>query len=98
MLQITLGENAARRRLQQNILREVSGPTPYVKRNVFAGSPASVWRLLIDNFILKHIAKSTITEAHCILQYQIFELTIKELETFIARGVTGKSALLLHDI
>ena len=68
-----------------------------VKRNVVAGSPASAWSLLIDNFILKHIAKCIITEAYCILENQNFELTIKELETFIAainaRGVTEESAL-----
>ena len=72
------------------------------KKKYGSGSFASAWRLLIDNFILKHIAKCTITEAHCILQNQNFELTIKELKTFIAlmyaRGVTGKSALSLHDI
>ena len=101
-LQITPGENSAGRRSQQNILREVSGPTPYIKRSVVAGSPASAWCLLIDNFILKHIAKCTITEGHCIIQNQNFELTIKKLDTFIAvmyaQGVTGKSVLTLHDI
>ena len=40
-LQITLGKNSAGRPSQQNILIEVSGPTPYVKINVFAGSPES---------------------------------------------------------
>ena len=66
-VQITLGESSAGRRSQQNILREVFGPTPYVKRNAVASSPASEWRLFIDNFIQKHIAKCTITEAHYIL-------------------------------
>ena len=88
--------------MQQNILRETSGPTPYTKRNVVAGSPASAWRLLIDDFILKHIAKCTITEAHRQLQDEKFALTIEEIEAFIvvmyARGATGKSALPLHDL
>ena len=48
----------------QNVLRETCRPTSYTKRNVFAGSPANAWRLLIDDFILKHTAKCIITEAH----------------------------------
>ena len=44
-LQITYGDSSVG--LQQNILKETSGPTPYTKRNVFAGSSASEWRLLI---------------------------------------------------
>ena len=83
-------------------MRKTSGPTPYTKRNVFAGSPASAWRLLIYDFILKHIAKCTITEAHRQLQDETFALTIEELEAFIAvmyaRGAKGKSALPLHDL
>ena len=69
---------------------------------MFSGSPASAWRLLIDDFILKHIAKCTITEAHRQLQDETFALTIEELKAFIAvmyvRGATGKSALPLHDL
>jgi len=40
-LQITPGDLSAGRHTQQNILRSFSGPTPYAKRNVFAGSPTS---------------------------------------------------------
>ena len=75
-------------------MREACGPTPFAKRNVFAGSPASAWRLLIDNFTLKHIAKCTTTEAHRQLQDETFAMTIEELEVFIAvmyaRGVEKK--------
>ena len=99
-LQITSGDIAVGRCSQQNILRETSVLTPYSKRNVFPRSPASAWRLLIDDFILKHIAKCTITEAHRQLQNETFALTIEELQAFIAvmyaRGATGKSALPLH--
>jgi len=63
-LQITPGDLFAGRRRQQNILRDISEPTPYGKRILFAGSPASAWRLLVDNFILKHITKCTVTDAH----------------------------------
>ena len=81
---------------------EVSGPTPYAKRNVFAVRPASAWRLLVDNFVVKHITKCTVAEAHHQLHNQTFALNVEELEAFIAvmyaRGVTGKSDLSLHDI
>ena len=101
-LQITSDDSSVGRCSQHNILRETSGLTSYTKRNVFAGSPASAWRLLVDDFILKHIAKSTIFEAHRQLQDETFALTIEELKAFIAvmyaRGPTGKSALPLHDL
>ena len=94
-LQITSCGISVGRCTQQNILREISRSTPCTKRNVFAGSPVS---LLIDDFILKHIAKCTVTEAHRQLQDETFALIIEELETFIAvmyaRGAAGKSALI----
>ena len=69
---------------------------------MFADSPASAWRLLIDDFVLKHIAKCTIAEAHRQLQDETFALTIEKLEAFTsvmyARGATGKSALPMHDL
>ena len=40
-LQITSGDSLVGRCSQQNILREPFGSTPYPKRNMFAGSPAS---------------------------------------------------------
>ena len=83
-IQITSGDSSVGRCSQLNILRKTFGPTPYTKRNVFAGSPASAWHLLIDDFILKHIAKCTITEAHRQLQDEPFVLTIEEVEAFIA--------------
>ena len=76
-LQITFCDSSVGRCPQQNILRETFGPTPYTKKNVFAGSPASAWRLLIDNFILKHIAKCTITEAHRQQQDETFDKLFK---------------------
>ena len=101
-LQITSGDSSLGRCSQQNILRKTSGPTPYTKRNVFAGSPASAWRLLIFDFILNRIAKCTITEAHRQLQDETFAPTNEKLEAFIAvmyaRRATGKSALPLHDL
>ena len=93
-LQITTGDLSVCRHPQQNMLREVSGPTPYAKRDAFAVSPASAWRLLVDNFILKHITKCTVAEAHQQLHNQTFALTVEESESFIAvmytRGVRQK--------
>ena len=101
-IQITSGDSSVGRCSQKNILKKTSEPTPYTKRNVFAGSLASAWRVLIDDFNLKHIAKCTITEAHRQLQDETFALTIEELEAYIAvmyaRGATGKGALPLHDL
>ena len=81
---VTPGDYFAGRLSQKNILRKASRPTPYACRNVFAGSPASAWRLLIDNFILKHISKCTITEAHCKSENQAFAFTVEKLEAFVA--------------
>ena len=84
-LQITFGDSSVGRCSLQNVLRETSGLTPYTKRNEFAGSPANAcWRLFNDDFILKYIAKCTITEAHHHLQDERFALTIEESEAFIA--------------
>ena len=63
-IKITPGDYSAGRISQKNVLREASGPTPYACKNVFAGSSASAWCLLIDGFILKHITKLKITETH----------------------------------
>ena len=69
---------------------------------MFAGSHASTWHPLINDFILRHIAKCTVTDAHRQLQDERLALTTEELETFIAamyaQGATGKSALPLHDL
>ena len=98
-LQITPGENSAGRCSQQNIMKEFSGPTPNAKRNVFPGSPASVWRLLTDTHckMYNYRRPSHITKS----ELRSYKLTVKELEAFIAvmyaRGVTRKSALPLHD-
>ena len=94
--QITPGEHSSGRFLQQNILIESSGPSPHTKRcvSVCAGSPESAWRLVIDEYIVHHIKKCTVSEAHRQMQNQTFALTVEELERFIAvmyaRRVTEK--------
>ena len=62
--QLTPGEHSSERFSQQNILMKSSGPSPYAKLSVCAGSPVSAWRLLIDNFFVHHIRKCTVIEAH----------------------------------
>ena len=92
-LQIVPVACSAERRSQKNNLREASGSI---------GSPASAWRLLVDNFILKHITQRTVTEANFQLQNQTFALIVEQLQAFIAvmyaRGYTGKIGSPLHDI
>ena len=96
------GDYSAGKLSQQNILREAFEPTFYAGKNMFAGSLASAWRHLIDSFILKHITKCTITEAHRQPQNQAYAHTVEELEPFIAvmyaQGVKGKTDLFLRDI
>ena len=87
---------------QQNILRECPVATSYARRNVKIYSPASAWRLIIDNFILEHIRSCTVAEAHLQTRCEDFTLTVEKLEAFIgnmyARGVTGKSDMPLTDL
>ena len=45
------------RRGQHNILREVPGPKGHAKRDIAQDSCASVWRLLIDEAILRQIKR-----------------------------------------
>ena len=99
---VVAGTNSRGRRSQQNILRECSGATSYARRNVKTNSPASVWRLFIDKFILEHIQSCTVTEAHRETGSDGFTVTIEELEAFISimyiRGVMGKNDMPLSQL
>ena len=55
-----------------------------------AGSPVSPWRLFIDNFIVHHIRKCTVTEAHRQMQNQTFALTLEELESLLLSCARGE--------
>ena len=59
-----VGEQSIGRLARHNILKECPGPSNYARRNIQAASPASAWLLFIDKFVLEHIRKCTITEAH----------------------------------
>ena len=93
MEEAQVGEQSAGRLASHNILKECSGPSNYAHRNIQAASPASAWLLFIDKFILEHIRKCTITEAHRQTINEEFCLKHNELLAFIAvmyaQGVTG---------
>ncbi|XP_054729834.1 uncharacterized protein LOC129238721 [Anastrepha obliqua] len=82
---------------QQNILREISGPTPYAKRYIENDKPISAWRLLIDEYILRRIKECTEKEAHDKSQNETWNLSLDELDAFIAliyaRGAYNMSHL-----
>ena len=63
-----------------NVLREQPGPTPYATRSVSEDKVSSVWRLFIDDSILRHIKRCTEAEAG----EQNWSLAIEELDAFIA--------------
>ena len=86
----------------QNILRENPVPTDYARRHNDVESPARAWRLINNDFILEHIRKYNIDEAFRQTKNEKFTFSTENLETFIdivyARGVSGKSHLLMHEV
>ena len=74
----------------------------YERRNIKAASPASALLLFIDKFILEHIRKRTITDAHRQTENKEFCLTNNELLAFIAvmyaRRVTGSNDMPYHTL
>ena len=74
-----------------------AGPSPYAKRYIVGGATASSWRLLIDNYILKHIRKCTETEARRVLENNDWSLSLDELEAFLGilyvRGATESKGM-----
>ena len=99
---VQVGEQSTGRLASHNILSECPSPSSYVHRNIQATSPASAWLLFIDKFILEHIRKCTITEAHRQTKNEEFCLTNNELLAFIAvmcaRGVTGSNDMPYHTL
>ena len=87
---------------QQNILKEIPGPTAYVKQAVDHGSVRSAFRLLIDDPLLRHIRDCTVAEAHQQLQNNLWSLSVEELEAFIAivyaRGAYGAKNLSISSL
>ena len=65
-------------------------PYTLCMRNVFAGSPTNAWRLLISSFILKHIIKCTITEAHRQPQIRRLSLLLKNWKLSLLSYMRGE--------
>ncbi|XP_042911628.1 piggyBac transposable element-derived protein 4-like [Parasteatoda tepidariorum] len=66
------------------------------------GSPASAWRLFIDEWILKHIKKCTEDEAHRHIPENKWVVTLEEVDAFIAilyaRGIYCAKGLELDSL
>ena len=99
---VQFGEQSTGRLASYNILKECIGPSSYARRNIQVASPASAWLIFIDKYILEHIRKCTITEAHRQTENEEFRLTNNELLAFIAvmyaRGVTGSNDMPHHTL
>ncbi|XP_054715331.1 uncharacterized protein LOC129224807 [Uloborus diversus] len=67
----------------QNILKEKCGPTSFAERNADHDSATSVWRLFINEKMLKHIQQCTEAEsARC--KNDNWKVTLAELDAFIS--------------
>lgn len=86
----------------QNVVRQVSGPTPFAKQRIRQDSFLTAFRLLIDNNMLRHIQQCTETEARARLGDNSWSLSLEELDAFIAvlyaRGIYGASKFDLHSL
>jgi len=85
------------RRAQHNVFKDEAGPSPHAKRYIVGGATASSWRLLIDNYILKHIRRCTETETRRILENNDWSLSLDELKAFLGilyvRGATESKGM-----
>lgn len=91
---VNQGANVPGRVGTQNILREEQGPTPLPKREIEKGNALSAFRLLIDDFIIKHIQKCTETEARIKSKNNSWTISFEEIYATIAimygRGLLAK--------
>jgi len=77
-------------RSQHNVLRDKPGPTAHAKRRIVTGVMSTAWRLIIDDSMLKHIQKCTVTEAHRALGNDEWKLSLEDLDAFLGiRYVRG---------
>ncbi|MCP6769500.1 hypothetical protein NL529_32105, partial [Klebsiella pneumoniae] len=58
----------AGRSLGYTLLKDVSGPAAYAKRNIMLGTVSSACNLIIDRGIMEYIKSCTELEAHKILK------------------------------
>nr|XP_040574663.1 uncharacterized protein LOC121123606 [Lepeophtheirus salmonis] len=79
---------------QENILKVVSGPSSFAKRNIITDKTLSAFELLIDNYIIDHIVKCTIVEARSKLKNDVWTTSKREILQLIAimyaRGILAK--------
>ena len=77
------GENSTSgRQARQNIMRISPGPTSYATSRIIRDSPLSVWRLLINESMLRHIRRCTNAEASRQRGgTEDWSVTLEELET-----------------
>lgn len=75
----------------ENVLSEATGPTLYAKHSI--NSALTAFLCIIDQSMLKHIRKCTVTEAHQHLSNRSWDMTMSELKAFIGilyiRGAKG---------
>ncbi|KAK9746940.1 hypothetical protein QE152_g5650 [Popillia japonica] len=87
-----VGDTPAGRRVQQNILRELPGPSGLARQGIDEDKLSSAWLLIIDDRILKHIEKCTEQEPRRCQEVDDWSVSLQELKAFIAilyaRGAT----------
>lgn len=93
----TAGRTPAR-----NIVSIPSGPTPFARRNI-GTNPASAWRLMVNEAMVKHIQTCTVAEARRQLgDDSNWYVTLVELDAFFAllyaRGALGHSKLCADEL
>ena len=79
---------------QQNVLKEIPGPTSYAKRNVSECNVFTSFSLFIDRYIVEHIVKCTENEAQSKLQDESWKTSKEEIYKLfgiiLARGLLAK--------
>ncbi|KAK9701731.1 Transposase IS4 [Popillia japonica] len=97
-----VGDIPAGRRAQQNILRELPGPSGLARQGIDEDKLSSAWLLIIDDRILKHIEKCTEQEPRRCQEVDDWSVSLQELKAFIAilyaRGATGAKGLELESL
>ena len=95
------GIQVAGRLQQQNILKEIPGPSSHAKRN-FDGTVRGTFNLLIDEPLLRHIQQATVVEARRQLQSTTWSMPLDELNAFLAilyaRGAYGAKGLSIKSL
>ncbi|KAK9739789.1 hypothetical protein QE152_g8730 [Popillia japonica] len=79
-----VGDTPAGRRAQQNILRELPGPSGLGRQGIDEDKLSSPWLLIIDDRILKHIKKCTEQEPRRCQEVDDWSVSLQELKVFIA--------------